>query len=258
MLLAGCTAGRAGGGTSGAVRPSPAQTVIAKSVLAAAAVGAPPALPPLPADCIPKNGIQVQLGVYATFSGATLAVTTPDGPEAAATVSGSFCGIGTVVNPPAHSCPPGTPAAVQLHVPSDGQVFDLPGVEITMVPGLTPEVTHTQIVPSAITAVVCALAASGPLKVGLTATLSASASLFGATCIIGPLSVPLTGTIYGPLSGFTFTFTAGKFAIPAASPTATCPSNVTTALNQLFSFPLAAGNYLGPLSGTGLVYQLPG
>lgn len=248
-LLAGCA-----GAVNGTHALTSDRNSTPKVRVASSAVTADLAIPPLPADCIPKPGIQIQLGAYATFSG-SFTVDGPYGPELSAGVSGSFCGIGTVVNPPRAVCPAGTSVATQLYVPADGQTFHLPGVDITMVPGVTPEVEQTTVVPQPITAVVCAVVSTGPLQVDLTASISAAAGLFGASCVIGPLDVPLRGSIDGPLSDFQFTFGSGPFGIPAATPTARCPSSVTTALNSLFTFPLSVGSAHISLSGTGEVYQ---
>jgi len=239
-------------GRSTSVRADASRARLTSSVRPAADI----TLPPLPADCVPQNEIQVQLGVYAMFTG-SFTVIGPHGPQLSASVSGWFCGIGTVINPPPGACPSGTLAAVQLYIPTNGQVFNIPGVEITMVPGLTPEVANTRIVPQPITTVVCAVATNpaGPLHVVLTASITAAAGLFGASCDIGPLRIPLSGIIYGPLSGFSFVFASNPFGIPAASPTGYCPSNVTTALNRLFGFPLAPGGAKISLSGTGEVYS---
>jgi hypothetical protein len=213
-------------------------------------------LPPLPADCIPATtGAQPQLGVYATFNG-SLTINNPYGQVATATVSGSICGVATVINRPPNQCtaPPGQFASVQLSIPSDGEQFNIPGVNVALVPGLSIPISHITVVPTAITAVVCAVAAPGPIKQVVTATIPAGASTFGATCYLS-VSVPLQSQIYGPLGDFQIIGSNLPFVIQPASPSATCPSNLTTALNNLLALPLPQPAGEINISGTGMAYQ---
>jgi hypothetical protein len=213
-------------------------------------------LPPLPTDCIPAAaGAQPQLGAYATFSG-SLTINNSYGQVANATISGSICGVATVINRPPSMCtsPPGQSASVQLNIPADGEQFNLPGVNVTLVPGLSIPISHITIVPTAITAVVCAVAAPGPITQVVTATIPAGATTFGATCYL-TVTVPLRAEIYGPLGNFQIIGSNLPFVIPPATPSPTCPANLTGALNKLLALPLAQPAGEISISGTGMAYQ---
>jgi hypothetical protein len=252
-LAAGCagSTGRAGvAGTASGFAASRAQLV--SSLRQASSL----TLPPLPADCIPATtGAQPQLGAYATFSG-SLKITNPYGEVANATISGSICGVATVINRPPNMCtsPPGQYASVQLNIPADGEQFNLPGVNVTLVPGLSIPISHIVVVPTAITAIVCGVAAPGPITQVVTATIPAGASTFGATCYL-TVTVPLRAEIYGPLGGFNILASNLPFVLPAATPSPTCPSNLTAALNKLLALPLPQPAGEITISGTGIAYQ---
>jgi hypothetical protein len=209
----------------------------------------------LPEDCIPgQQGAQIQLGAYATFAG-SLSIVGPYGPEASAQVSGDFCGTADIVEVPPIQC--AESLAVELNIPADGQDFNLPGVDISLVPGITPEVTDTHIIAEPIHTLICVSNTPGAIKLDLSVSVSTAASLFGATCIVGPVTLPLTGVLFGPLSGFTFQLRSSSFGIPVANPTVDCPSNVTSQLNQLLDFPLSPGASTVSLSGNGTAYYAP-
>lgn len=251
-VLTGSTGSTGSVGSTGSTRFGAARTRLISALQPASSL----TLPPLPADCIPAaTGAQPQLGVYATFSG-SLTITNPYGQVANATIGGSICGVATVINRPPNQCtsPPGQFASVQLNVPADGEQFAIPGVNITLVPGLSIPISHIVVVPTPIAAVVCAVAAPGPIMQVVTATLPAGASTFGATCYL-TVSVPLRSEIYGPLGSFQISGSSLPFVIPAASPSATCPANVTAALNNLLALPLAQPAGEITISGTGIAYQ---
>jgi hypothetical protein len=213
-------------------------------------------LPPLPPDCIPSStGSQPQIGAYATFSG-NATIKSPYGPIANATLSGSVCGIATVVNRPRNECtsPPGQYASLHLNLPADGEHIDIPAVNITMFPNLSIPITHISVVPTSITATVCAVAAAGPIKQTVTASLPADAQVFGASCVLAA-TVPVKVEIYGPLSGFTISGTNLPFVIPALKPSPSCPSNVTSVADKLLSLPLVQPANEITIKGTGLAYQ---
>jgi len=213
-------------------------------------------LPPLPPDCIPSStGSQPQIGVYATFSG-TADINSPYGSIANATLSGSICGIATVINRPSNVCtsPPGQNAALQLNLPADGENIDIPGVNVTLFPNLPIPITHITVVPTTITSIVCAVAASGPIKQTVTATLPVDAQVFGASCVIAA-TVPVAAEIYGPLSDFTISGTNLPFVIPPLAPSPSCPSNLTNVADKLLSLPLAQPANEITITGTGLAYQ---
>jgi len=213
-------------------------------------------LPPLPADCIPAStGAQPQLGAYATFTG-SLTINNAYGQVANATISGSICGVATVINRPPNMCtsPPGQNASVQLAVPADGEHFDVPDVNVTLVPGLSIPISHIVVVPTPINAIVCAVAAAGPITQVVTATIPAGATTFGATCYL-TVTVPLQSQIYGPLGDFQITGTSLPFVLPPANPSPTCPSNLTGALNKLLGLPLPQPAGEIKISGTGVAYQ---
>jgi hypothetical protein len=241
-----------------------------KAVLTAMFGSLPTLAPPpnLPADCIPSSAPpQIQLGAYATFSGNLIIDAPRGGQMVAAHITGTLCGIGVVINAPSPPfCPAGTPAGVQLNIPADGETFNLvpsQSVELTMIPGFTITVSHTQINPTPISAVVCAGAgAPGPLEAPcyippghpapcspLSISASASASLLGADCVLG-VTVPIRGSIYGPLTGFTVDFANEPFSIGLPKPTTLCPLYVTNAIGSLLQFPLnSAGGYEGLTPG---------
>jgi hypothetical protein len=213
-------------------------------------------LPPLPADCIPSStGSQPQIGVYATFKG-TVTIKSPYGPIADATLSGSICGVATVINRPPNACtsPPGEFAALHLNLPADGEHISIPAVNITMFQNLSIPITHITIIPTAITATVCAVAAPGPIKQTVTATLPADAQPFGSSCVL-KATVPVSVEIYGPLSGFTITGTNLPFVIPPLQPSPTCPSNLTSVADKLLGLPLPQPAHEVSITGTGLAYQ---
>jgi len=252
VLDAACGAGR------GSVSPRPRSRLqIAggerfSSLLSASAI----TLPPLPPDCIPSStGSQPQIGVYATFSG-TATINSPYGPIANATLSGSVCGIATVINRPSNECtsPPDQYASLQLDLPADGEHIDIPAVNITLFPNLPIPITHITVVPTAITATVCAVAAAGPIKQTVTASLPADAQTFGASCVL-TATVPVTAEIYGPLSGFTISGSNLPFVIPAIQPSPNCPANLTSVADQLLGLPLAQPANEIAITGTGLAYQ---
>jgi hypothetical protein len=213
-------------------------------------------LPPLPADCIPSStGSQPQIGAYATFTGKAT-INSPYGPIANATLSGSICGIATVINRPPGQCtsPPGQYASLHLHLPADGEHIVIPAVNITMFPSLSIPITHISVVPTAITATVCAVAAPGPIKQTVTASLPADANVFGANCVLAT-TVPVKVEIYGPLSGFTISGTNLPFVIPPLRSSSSCPSNVTSVADKLLALPLAQPANEITLTGHGLAYQ---
>jgi hypothetical protein len=213
-------------------------------------------LPPLKSDCIPStSGSQPQIGVYATFSG-TATIKSPYGPIANATLSGSICGIATVINRPAGQCtsPPDQYASLHLYLPADGEHIAIPSVNITMFPNLSIPITHISVVPTAIAATVCAVAAPGPIKQTVTASLPANANVFGANCILAA-TVPVQVEIYGPLSGFTISGTNLPFVIPPLRSSSSCPSDVTSTADKLFGLPLAQPADEITIKGTGLAYQ---
>jgi hypothetical protein len=213
-------------------------------------------LPPLPSDCIPSStGSQPQIGVYATFTG-TATIKSPYGPIADATLSGSICGKATVINRPTKECtsPPGQYASLHLNLPADGEHIDIPAVNITMFPRLSIPIAHITVVPTAITATVCAVAAPGPIKQTVTASLPADAQVFGASCVL-TATVPVNAEIYGPLSGFTISGTNFPFVIPRLHPSPRCPSNLTSVADKLLSLPLAQPANEITIKGTGLAYQ---
>jgi hypothetical protein len=152
---------------------------------------------------------------------------------------------------------------VELNIPADGETFNLvpaASIELTTIPGLTITVTHTQVNPTPISAVVCAgAAAPGPVEAPcyippghappcnpLSISASASASLLGADCVLA-VTVPVRGSIYGPLSGFTVDFGNEPFSIALPAPTAQCPSYVTGAIGSLLQFPTNSGGTYGAL-----------
>jgi hypothetical protein len=213
-------------------------------------------LPPLPADCIPASaGSQPQIGAYATFSG-TATINSPYGPVANTTLSGSICGIATVINRPPNLCtsPPGQYASVQLHIPADGERITIPAVNVTLIPNLSIPITHISVIPTPITAIVCGVAAPGPIKQTVTASLPAATNTFGARCVL-TATVPVAAEIYGPLGSFTITATNLPFTIPPLLPSPTCPSNVTGVANKLLALPLAQPANEIHITGTGLAYQ---
>lgn len=213
-------------------------------------------LPPLPPDCIPSStGSQPQIGAYATFTG-SVTIKSPYGPIADASLSGSVCGIATVINRPPGDCtsPGGQDASLHLNLPADGEHIDIPGVNITMIPNLSIPITHITVVPTAITATVCAVAAPGPIKQTVTATLPADAQVFGASCVL-TASVPVRVEIYGPLSGFTITGTNLPFVIPPLRSSPSCTSNLTSVADKLLGLPLAQPANEITITGHGLAYQ---
>jgi len=242
---------------------APSQKAFLTSLFGSLPTLAPP--PQLPADCIPAaTGVQIQLGAYATFSG-TISIDAPTGGQMVAVhVTGTLCGKGVVIDAPSPPmCPAGTAAGVELNIPADGETFNLvpaASIELTTIPGLTITVTHTQVNPTPISAVVCAgAAAPGPVEAPcyippghappcnpLSISASASASLLGADCVLA-VTVPVRGSIYGPLSGFTVDFGNEPFSIALPAPTAQCPSYVTGAIGSLLQFPTNSGGTYGAL-----------
>jgi hypothetical protein len=213
-------------------------------------------LPPLPADCIPSaSGSQPQIGVYATFRG-TATIKSPYGPVADASLSGSVCGIATVINRPTNECtsPSGQSASLHLDLPANGEHIDIPAVNITMFPSLSIPITHISVVPTAITATICAVAAPGPIKQTVTASIPANAQTFGASCVL-TATVPVAAVIYGPLSGFTITGTNLPFVIPPLRSSSSCPTNLTSVADKLLALPLAQPANEISITGTGLAYQ---
>lgn len=276
VLLAAALAGCGGAGRAASKPGAHGERARLIALFGALPTFAPP--PNLPADCVPlASGVQIQLGAYATFSG-SLSIDTPTGQQmVAAHISGSLCGKGFVVNPPAPpQCPAGTPAGVELTIPPDGEVFDLPGVQLTAIPGLTITVTHTTITPTPISAVLCAgEGAPGPLEapcyvtqghappcLPLRVAAQASASLLGTDCVIS-VTVPVRASIWGPLSGFTVDAVNEPFSLNLPTPTSSCPPYLDDAIGSLLDFPKnAAGDYepLTPglihlsILGTGVAY----
>ena len=213
-------------------------------------------LPPLPSDCIPSStGSQPQIGAYATFNGAAT-IKSPYGPIANATLSGSICGIATVINRPSNECtsPPDQDASLDLKLPADGEHIDIPAVNITMFPNLSIPISHISVIPTAINATVCGVAASGPIKETVTASLPADANVFGASCVL-TATVPVKVEIYGPLSGFTISGTNLPFVIPPLRSSPSCPSNVTSVADKLLALPLAQPANEITITGNGLAYQ---
>jgi hypothetical protein len=213
-------------------------------------------LPPLPADCIPAStGSQPQIGVYATFRG-TATINSPYGAVANATLSGSICGIATVINRPDNECtsPPDQEVSLHLNLPADGEHIDIPAVNIVMFPNLPIPITHITVIPTAITATVCAVAAPGPIRQTITASLPANAQTFGASCVL-TATVPVAAQIYGPLSGFTISGTNLPFVIPPLKSSPTCPTNLTSVADKLLGLPLAQPANEITITGTGVAYQ---
>jgi hypothetical protein len=213
-------------------------------------------LPPLKADCIPSSsGSQPQIGVYATFRG-NATIKSPYGPIANASLSGSVCGIATVINRPPNDCnsQPVQDAALELNLPADGEHIDIPAVNITMIPDVSIPITHITVLATAINAIVCAVAAPGPIKQTVTASLPADAQVFGGSCVL-KATVPVSVEIYGPLSGFTISGTNLPFTIPPLQPSSSCPSNVTSVADKLLALPLAQPADEITITGTGLAYQ---
>ena len=167
-----------------------------------------------------------------------------------------ICGIATVINRPATECtsPPDQHASLHLNLPADGEHIDIPAVNITMFPNLSIPITHITVVPTAITATVCAVAASGPIKQTVTASLPADAQVFGASCVL-TATVPVRVEIYGPLSDFTISGTNLPFVIPPLQPSPSCTSNLTSVADKLLGLPLAQPANEITITGTGLAYQ---
>jgi hypothetical protein len=252
VLCAACGPARAGVSPRHLSRLQVASGELVSSLHTASAIN----LPALPADCIPSStGSQPQIGAYATFSGAAT-IKSPYGPIANAGLSGSICGIATVINRPPNQCtsPPGQYASLHLYLPADGEHIAIPAVNITMLPGLSIPITHITVVPTAISATVCAVAAPGPIKQTVTASLPAEAQVFGASCVLAT-TVPIKVEIYGPLNGFTISGTNLPFVIPPLRSSASCPSNVTSVADKLLSLPLAQPANEITVTGHGLAYQ---
>lgn len=213
-------------------------------------------LPPLPSDCIPSStGSQPQIGAYATFTG-TATIGSPYGPIANASLSGSVCGTATVINRPSGECtsPPGQGASVQLKLPADGEHIAVPAVDITMFRTLSIPITHITVIPTAITAIVCGVAAPGPIRQTVTASLPVDAQTFGASCVL-TATVPVSAEIYGPLSGFTISGTNLPFVIPPLRPSPSCPPDLTSVADRLLGLPLVQPAGEITITGTGVAYQ---
>jgi hypothetical protein len=193
--------------------------------------------------------------VYATFSG-TATINSPYGPIANATLNGSVCGIATVINRPSGECTsqPVQDASLQLNLPADGEHINIPAVNITLFPNLPIPITHVTVVPTPITAIVCAVAASGPIKQTVTASLPVDAQTFGASCVL-TATVPVAAQIYGPLSDFTISGTNLPFVLPSIQPSPSCPSNLTSVAGKLLGLPLSQAANEITITGTGLAYQ---
>jgi hypothetical protein len=252
VLGAACGPVRAGAAARAQSRLRNTSGELVSSLRLASAVN----LPPLPPDCIPSStGSQPQIGAYATFHG-TATIKSPYGPIADATLSGNICGIATVINRPSNDCtsPPEQYASLHLDLPADGEHIDIPAVNITMFPKLSIPITHITVVPTSITATVCAVAAPGPIKQTVTASLPADAQVFGASCVL-TATVPVKVEIYGPLSGFNISGTNLPFVIPPLKPSPSCPSNVTSVADKLLALPLAQPANEITITGTGLAYQ---
>jgi hypothetical protein len=239
-----------------APRPSSRLRIASDELISSLRLASAINLPPLPADCIPAGtGSQPQIGVYATFRG-SVTIKSPYGPVADATLSGSVCGIATVINRPPNECtsPPVQRAALHLNLPADGVRIDIPAVNITMFRNLSIPISHITIVPTAISATVCAVAAQGPIKQTVTASLPADAQVFGASCVL-TATVPVAAEIYGPLSGFTISGTNLPFVIPPLKSSPSCPSNLTSVAGKLLSLPLAQPANEITITGNGVAYQ---
>jgi hypothetical protein len=204
----------------------------------------------LPADCRPHRGDPIQLGVVATFGGSAQV-----GPAIAVTaLSGTICGVATVV-----SAPPGEPgdpvACVSIRVPADGITLRPPTVEITSVPHLSPVIGGTRVTIDPLLALFCTSAAPGPLVLRTSASVSATAHVFGLSCAVGLSGVPITASVTGPLSAVTINITSGPFAVPGPTSTPSCPSGVTAALDKLVGLPLAPGLATLSLHASGAIYR---
>lgn len=213
-------------------------------------------LPPLPADCIPAStGSQPQVGAYATFSGSAT-INSPYGPVANTTLRGSICGIGTVINRPPGRCtsPPGQYASVQLHIPADGEHIDIGGINVTLIPNLSIPISHVSVIPTPITAIVCAVAAPGPIKQTVIASLPATTNIFNARCVLAA-TVPVAAEIYGPLGNFNISGANEPFVVPPLRTSPTCPANLISVANKLLGLPLAQPANEIRITGTGLAYQ---
>lgn len=233
-------------------RPHTATGELISSLRLASAIN----LPPLPSDCIPSStGSQPQIGVYATFHG-SVTIKSPYGPVADATISGSVCGIATVINRPPGECtsPPGEYASLHLTLPADGEHIDIPDINVIMLPGVSIPISHITVVPTPITATVCAAAAPGPIRQTVTATLPANAQTFGASCVLAT-TVPLSVLIYGSLSDFTISATNLPFVIPPLRSSPSCPSNLTSVADKLLALPLAQPANEITITGNGVAYQ---
>jgi hypothetical protein len=251
VSCAACGAGRVGNASGHPSRSQIATGELISSLQVATAIN----LPPLPTDCIPTTGSQPQIGVYATFSG-TATINSPYGPIANASLSGSVCGIATVINRPANDCklPSGQYASLLLHLPADGEHITIPSVNITMFRNLSIPITHIIVVPTPINAIICAITASGPIKQTVTASLPVEAQTFGASCVIAT-TVPLSAEVYGPLGGFTISGTNLPFVIPPLKSSSTCPSDLTSVADKLLALPLAQPANEISIRGTGVAYQ---
>jgi hypothetical protein len=254
-LGAGLAGVRAGGSAHHLSKFDVARAELVSSLKPASAIS----LPPLPPDCIPATGgSQPQLGAYVTFTG-NVTLNNAYGQIANGTITGTVCGVATVINRPPGQCtsPPGQLASVQLYVPADGENISLPnGINLTLVPGLTINIPGKQItvLKTPIVAVVCGIAAPGPIKQTVTASLPAQANAFGATCTL-TTTVPLTASVYGPLGNFHISGSNGPFVIPPLQPSSGCPSSLTNAADKLLQLPLAQPAGEITVSGSGLAYQ---
>jgi hypothetical protein len=221
------------------------------SLLRASAVD----LPALPQDCIPVVGSQPQIGVYATFTG-NATINSPYGQIAKATLTGWVCGIATVINRPPGQCvtPPGQYASVQLDIPANGVNVTIPSVDVTMIPGLSIPITHISVLPVPITAIICGVAAPGPIKQTVTAALPAETNTFAARCVLAA-TVPVNAEIYGRIRDFTISGSNGAFTLPAIQASSNCPSNLTAVANKLLALPLAQPASEITINGTGVAYQ---
>ncbi len=252
VVCAACGPVRASIASRPSSRLQNASGELISSLLLASAIN----LPPLPSDCIPSStGSQPQIGTYATFTG-SVTIKSPYGPIADATLRGSICGIATVINRPPNACtsPPGQYTALHLNLPADGEHIDIPSVNITMLPNLSIPITHITVIPTSITTTVCAVAAPGPIKQTVTASLPADAQVLGASCVLAA-TVPVKVEIYGPLSGFTISGTNLPFVIPPLRHSPSCPSDLTFVADKLLGLPLAQPANEITITGTGLAYQ---
>lgn len=206
----------------------------------------------LPADCLPAPagppGSPYQLGVVGTIRNGVLRT----GSASVFGVSASFCGVVTVV-----AGQPPCAATGSVSSPADGQLFGSMSATLTLVPGMSPKVPFVAH-PGTITGGFACQPSDGGLAVRLTATVSASAGLYGLSCAIGPLAIPLSGVLTGPLDHATVTLRGGGFPVPVVAASRTCPGAAPADLDAIAGLPIAAGGASVVLPATVSLYRPAG